>query len=220
MSSIWYTRNSWYLRTGHAPVLSSPNVHFSHQYGECSAWAWCEPRSQRPALQLLLELVLAIDAHVAHRACRGTVVDRPAHRVPASGRHGDRHAAARPEHAHQLGDRAVVVPEVLEHLRRDDAVEARVGNGKAQRVAVDLAPGRVVGDLPALDHRAARRAPFLELAGVVVERDNRRAASHRRERVATTAAAHVEEPVPLAEVERSNFDGQHQASARRRAGAR
>lgn len=33
------TSSLWYARTGSALSLSTPNAHFSHQYGECSAWA-------------------------------------------------------------------------------------------------------------------------------------------------------------------------------------
>ena len=53
------------LAPARASVLSSPYAHFSHQYGEWNACAWCEPRRKQPgALELLLELVLAVDAHV------------------------------------------------------------------------------------------------------------------------------------------------------------
>ena len=64
------------------PALSTPTAHFSHQYGECSACAWCEPRSDeaRP-LELLLELVLAVDADVA--AGRVVVVGGRAPSTPA-----------------------------------------------------------------------------------------------------------------------------------------
>ena len=146
-------------------------------------------------LELRFELVLPVDAHVPAGRVVVAVVDRPADTLGEAGGHGDREAAAGTQHAHQLGDRGGVVPEVLEHLRRDDAVERRVGERQAQRVAVDLAAGRVGRDLTRLDHRAPRGAHLFELGGVVVERDDGRAAPHRRERVAPAAAAHVEQPL-------------------------
>ncbi len=87
------------------------------------------------------------------------------------------------------------------------------GNGRCERVAVDLAAGRVGGDLARLDHRATRGAHLFQLTGVVVERDDRRAPSHRGERVPTSAAAHVEEPVALTQVEAVEVDGEHQTPA-------
>ena len=61
----WHEEVVVALAPAHASVLSSPYAHFSHQYGEWSACAWCEPRRQQPgALELLLELVLAVDADV------------------------------------------------------------------------------------------------------------------------------------------------------------
>ena len=89
-----------------ASALSTPTAHCSHQYGECSACAWCEPRSQQPGrLELLLELVLAVDADVAAGRSWYSVVERPAHALGPAGGHGDGHAAAGAQHAHELGDR-------------------------------------------------------------------------------------------------------------------
>ncbi len=113
-----------------------------------------------------------------------------------------------------------VGPQVFEHLRRDDPVERRVGERQAERVAVDLAAGRVGGDLAGLDHRTAGGAHFLQLAGVVVEGDDRRAAPHRRERVPPAAATHVEEALTGAQVEAVEVDGEHQAAPPPRASSR
>ena len=94
-----------------------------------------------------------------------------------------------------------------------------VGERQPQRVAVDLAAGRVGGDLARLDHRPTSGPHLLQLGRVVVERDDGRAASHRRERVTPAAAPHVEQALALAEVEAVEVDGQHQATpGRPRAG--
>src|SRR4051794_13072976 len=84
-----------------------------------------QPQAGR--LELLLELVLAVDAHVTAGRVVVAVVDRPTHPFGPAGGHGDGHPAAGPQHPDQLADRAGVVPEVFEHLRRDDAVERGIG---------------------------------------------------------------------------------------------
>ena len=89
------------------------------------------------ALDLLLELVLAVDAHVRAGRVVVLVVDRPRDPLGPARRHGRREAAAGPEHAHDLDERALVVPDVLEHLGDDHAVEAVVGERQVERVGVD-----------------------------------------------------------------------------------
>jgi hypothetical protein len=48
------TRSLWYACTGSALSLSTPNAHFSHQYGECSPCAWWVPYGLRPASRILV----------------------------------------------------------------------------------------------------------------------------------------------------------------------
>ena len=153
--TICHTRNSWYLRTGHASALSTPTAHFSHQYGECSACAWCAPRSARPrARELALEVALAVDADVAAGRVVVVAVERPADPFGEAGRHGDREPAAGTQDPDELRDRELVGPDVLEHLRRDDAVEGGVGERQRERVGVDRAARERRRQLAGLDHRA------------------------------------------------------------------
>ena len=84
------------------------------------------------------------------------------------------------------------------------------GNGSRSASPLTSPPAHlVVGDLAGFEHPADHGAHVLELAGVVVERDDGRAPTHGGERVPTPAAAHVEEPVALAQVEAVEVDGQH-----------
>ena len=64
-------------------------------------------------------------------------------------RHGHREPATRTEDPHQLRDRELVGPDVLEHLGRDDAVEGGVGERQRQRVGVHRAAGSDGGSSPA-----------------------------------------------------------------------
>ena len=81
--------------------------------------------------QLGLQLGGRVDAHVAADRGRRVVLvgQHPVDLLGQPRRHGGRERAARSQHAHQLGDAADVVGDVLEHLRRDDGVEAPSANG-------------------------------------------------------------------------------------------
>ena len=71
------------------------------------------------AFDLRLELVLTVDAHVRARRVVVQVVDRPRDALGPAGRHRRREPTTGPQHAHDLDERALVVPDVLEHLRHD-----------------------------------------------------------------------------------------------------
>ena len=161
--------------------------------------------------------MLTVDAHVPAGSVVVAVVDRPRHPLGEARRHGDGQPSAGSQDAHQFGDRLLVTPEVLEHLRRDDAVEGVVGEREAQRVTVDLAAVdvavlRIAGNLAGFDHRTAYRPYVLQFGSVVVERDHGRAVPQCRERVAPAAAPHVEESVAGAQAEAIEVDGEHQAA--------
>ena len=91
----------------------------------------------------------------------------------------------------------LVGPDVLEHLRRDDAVEgARRGTAGASASPLTVAAGRVRAAIsPASSIAPTTPRTSLSSPLVVVERDDRRAAPHRLERVPAAAAAHVEQAV-------------------------
>ena len=109
------------------------------------------------------------------------------------GRHGDGERAARPEHPRQLGDRADVVLDVLEHLGGDDAVERAVGERQAGGVAAQHADEALGADLAGVDHAAERaRVSTTSSLGVVEGHD---AAPPRR------AASNTWRPKPAADVE-------------------
>ena len=84
------------------------------------------------------------------------------------------------------------------------------GNGNVERVAVDHAAGRAVRQLAGCDHPATHRRRVLELGGVGVEGDDRRAAPQRLERVTSAAATEVEQRLAVAQIESFEVDGQHQ----------
>ena len=109
------TTNGW-------SSLRGPTAHFSHQYGECSAWARWWPREVEPGgAQLGRQLGGGVDADVAAFGDAGRGTRRDSIQLIFSGNHagtvaGER--AARLEHPHHLGDRRDVVLDVLEHLAR------------------------------------------------------------------------------------------------------
>ena len=77
-----------------------------------------------------------------------------------------------PQHADDLGERAGVVGDVLEHLGRDHGVEAAVGERQPRGVAAQHADARPGGDLAGLDHRRERVARAAHLVVGEVERDH------------------------------------------------
>ncbi len=68
---------------------------------------------------------------VAPDVVHGHVVLGP---QPGVGGHGDEEASGGPQHPQHLGDRRVVVEDVLEHVERDDQVEAVVGHRQRRGV--------------------------------------------------------------------------------------
>ena len=160
-------------------------------------------------LDLLLELVLPVDAHVRAGRVVVRVVDRPRDPLGPAGGDGRREPAAGPQHAHDLGERALVVPDVLEHLGDDHAVEAVGGEGQVERVGVDHAGPLVGARLVGFDHRARDRGDVLEVGGGVVERGDARAAPHRLERVAAATRTEVEEALAGREPKPPEVNRQH-----------
>ena len=136
--------------------LRGPTAHFSHQYGECSACAWWLPVTVSPALRsLAFSSVARVDPDVAAGAF-GAWYSSQSIQLTFSGNQLGTVAAndaAGAEHTRELGDRADVVLDVLEHLAGDDAVERAVGERQPGGVAPQHADEAVGGDLARLDHR-------------------------------------------------------------------
>ena len=214
--TICHTRKSWYLRTGHGVgVVDARPRTSATSTGECSACAWCEPRSDEArAARASPRARAGGRCGCGRRACRGSRWSSA--QQTRSGKRVGTVTASRPPGRRtrtSSDDRALVGPDVLEHLRRDDAVEGGVGERQRERVGVHRAarrrppassPASTIAphELP----RPRRRSPR-----VGVERDDGRAAPHRLERVAPAAAAEVEQALARAEVEPIEVDGQHSA---------
>jgi hypothetical protein len=115
----------------------------------------------------------------------------------------------RAEHAHDLDERALVVPDVLEHFGHDHAVEAVARERQIERVAVHDARPLTVAGLACFDHCARDRGHVLEIGGGVVERRHTRAAAHRLERVAAAARPEVEQSLTRRKLETFEFDREH-----------
>ena len=127
-------------------------------------------------------------------------------------RDGDGHRSARSQHAGQLAHGRSVVGDVLEHLRRDDAVEGPVRERQRQRIALDRR-GRVIGSqLADLDHGADRRPDLGHLIGTGIERDDRSSPPRCFEGVASETASEVEQQVARADPQPVVVDGQHEAA--------
>jgi hypothetical protein len=109
----------------------------------------------------------------------------------------------------KFGDRPVVLGDVLEDLRRDDAVENAVRVRQLERIALyGLGPGRR-GHLTLCLHRLQDLVDVVEVGGVLVECDDVRAALVRLEAVPARAAAHIDHLRAGADAEPVEVDGQH-----------
>ena len=178
------------------------------------------PSQPQPRLfELGLEVALAVDADVTAWSVVVVVVERPAHSLRPAGRDRDGHATARSQHADQLADRLGIVPDVLEHLGRDDAIERVVGERQRQRVTAhrvaafgDRHGRRGVRNLTGLDHRRERRPHRFELVLGAVERGDARTSAPGFEGVTAATAPEVEQARAHPHVEPVEVDGQHQAA--------
>ncbi len=102
---------------------------------------------------------------------------------------------------------------MLEHLRRDDPVEAAVAKRKAQGVTLDD-PRFVVGaHLARVDHGPDGVSDLRDLGLLGIERDHTGPEAHRLEGVAATAASEVEQALAPTHPEAPVVDGQHGRSA-------
>ena len=162
------------------------------------------------ALELRLEVALAVDADVAAGRVVVVPVERPADPLGEAGRHGHREPAAGTQDAHQLRDRELVGPDVLEHLGRDDAVEGGVGERQRERVGVHRAAGEATdGSSPSATIALDEVPHLVDHLRAVVERDDGRAAPHRLVRVTSAAAPEVEHALARAHLEPVEVDGEH-----------
>jgi hypothetical protein len=155
----------------------------------------------------------AIDADVPALVRVVRVRQGPADPLRPVAGHGDGDAAARLEHSEDLRHRRGVVRDVLEHLRRDDPVDAGVGEGQVQQVAPDdLVPGgRTVASLPGLAGLGDRAQPplrRLDLGRAPVDGDDRRTAPVGLEGVPSLAAAEVEQRHARPQAQAVVIDGQ------------
>ena len=146
-------------------------------------------------------------------AHRGVVLvgQHPADLLGQPRRHGDGERAAGPQHPDQLGERADVVGDVLEHLGGDDASKVSSANGSRVASPRSTPTKRSIVDLAGLDHRR-RTSPrgLHDLVGGVVEGDDVGAAAGALEGVAAEAGAEVEHEVARAAAPSSvEADGEH-----------
>ena len=168
-------------------------------------------------LELRAQLRLGVDADVAAFDERRVVLvgERPADPLGQPRGHGDRHGPAGPQHRGRARHGRAVVGDVLEHLGRDDPVEAGVGERQPRAIAVDAVAARA--SRPAARRHASRRtcaADVLELRRRVVERDHLRASPERLEGVPARAAPEVEDALARLQAEQVVVDGQHRLRPR------
>jgi hypothetical protein len=204
------TRSLWYARTGSALSLSTPNAHFSHQYGAVQRVRVM--RAVRPQARLAdpaEQFVGLVDADVAALDLVVRVRERPADLLGSVARHGDGYPSAGPEHADHLGEYALVVRDVLHHLGDDHDVERLVGEGQLERVTLHGGGTRTLRRLPGLLHRGEPLGDFADLLPVLVQRDDLRAAPVTLERVASRPTPEIQHTVPRGKREPGEVDGQH-----------
>ena len=136
-------------------------------------------------------------------------VERPTHPLRQTGGHGHGQPSTGTEDSHQLGDRQLVGPDVLQHLRRDDAVERGVGERQREGVGVQRAASGRGRELTGGDHRVHEVPHVGDDLRAVVERDDGGAAPHRFVGVTTTAAPEVEHALSGAQLQSVEVDGEH-----------
>ena len=210
-----HTSTLWYASTAGCESLDGPTRQRSHQYGECSPWAWWWPVGSSPAeLEPALQRRSPVDAHVSAGRVVVLVRQGPVDDLGPATRHRHRHGPAGAEDAGQLAHGGGVVGNVLEHLGRDHAIEGSVGEGQRERVTLHRRRRMVRGDLPHLDHGGEGAPHLRHFFGPGVERHHRRAAAGGLERMAPEPAPEVEDQVPGPHAEPVVVDGQHQAAPR------
>ena len=102
---------------------------------------------------LVAQRVGAVDADVAALVGVVLVGQRPAHLLGQPPRDRDRQRATGFQYPHELGNGPVVLRNMLEDLRRDNAVERAVGVRQVERVALDRLGPRGCRDLALVLHR-------------------------------------------------------------------
>lgn len=164
-----------------------------------------------PAEDLGAQVAGPVDADVAAFVAVVFVGQQPANPLRQPAGHTDRQRAADLEHPDQFGDGGVVVRDVLENLRRDDAVECLVGVGQLERVTDDHRGRRAGRRLAAVGHRAQDGVDRTQFGLVLVEGDDVGAAPVGLERVPARAAAHVDDLARRPDAQPVEIDRQHGA---------
>ena len=170
-----------------------------------------DPQSRRR--QSPLEHRAAIDADVSAGHVVVRVRERPIDQFGPEPGHRDGHGAAGSQHPGELGHRADVVGDVLEHLGADDAVEDPVGEGQMQSVALDGGGAQTRGgQLARLRHRGERRRDPFDLVASGVEGHDVRTPSSRLEGVTPEPTTEVQDRVAARDAQLVVVGGEHQSN--------
>jgi hypothetical protein len=166
-----------------------------------------EPGAPKP----LTQLRSPVDANVS--AGRSSVLPRqaPVHRLRPEAGHGHDRLATGPEDSGDLSHSALVLSDVFENLRRDQAIERTRFERKVQRISHATAACRLSRYLSLGLHRLRHALDVLQGRVVDVYRDSASASRQSFKSVPPGAAAEIEHGVTRVNAQQVVANRQHEA---------